>query len=107
MIAHVATIVLLAIGAVAVWIGVLGVLLMPGFYNRLHFMGITGTIGVAGVTAAVLVQEQLRAPGIKTVLIIVILLVMNPVLTHATARAARTCQFGDWRLQPNNGRGRK
>jgi multicomponent Na+:H+ antiporter subunit G len=107
VIAHVAIIVLLAIGAVAVWIGVLGVLLMPGFYNRLHFMGITGTVGVTGVTVAVLVQEHLRAAGIKTLLIIVILLVMNPVLTHATARAARTRQFGDWRLQPNNGRGRK
>ena len=107
MIAHIAILVLLALGAVAVWIGVLGVLLMPGFYRRLHYMGVAGTLGVAGVTIAVLVQERLHEPGIKTLLILAILLIMNPVLTHATARAARTREFGDWRQPSQNGRERK
>lgn len=106
MIAHLVILALLAIGAAAVWVGVLGVLLMPGFYRRLHYMGVAGTLGVAGVTAAVLVQERLHAPGIKTLLIFVILLIMNPVLTHATARAARTRQSGDWRQPAPNGRER-
>lgn len=106
MIAHLAILVLLGIGAAAIWIGVLGVLLMPGVYDRLHFMGVAGTLGVVSITAAVLVQERLHAPGIKTLLVATILLVMNPVLTHATARAARNRQFGDWRLRPEDPRDR-
>lgn len=107
MIAPIAVALLLAVGVAAVWIGVLGVLLMPGFFRRLHYMGVAGTLGVAAIAAAVLVQERLHAPGIKTLLVLVLLLVMNPVLTHATARAARTREFGDWRLQPRNRRDRQ
>ena len=79
----------------------LGVLLMRGVYDKLHFTAPATTIGSLAIALAVIVHESFSQAGLKALLIFLILLVANPVLTHATARAARVRQFGSW--QPRAG----
>jgi multisubunit Na+/H+ antiporter MnhG subunit len=50
------------------------------------------------VAVAVVVVEALDHQGIEAVLLALFLAVSQPVLTHATARAARIRQRGDWRI---------
>jgi multisubunit Na+/H+ antiporter MnhG subunit len=88
--------VLLASACGAVVIAAAGVLLSRTAYQRLHFLGPTATVGVVAVVAAVIAREGLGVAGIKAVLAGVILLVINPILTHATARAARVHERGHW-----------
>jgi len=47
----------------------------------------------------VVLEERLSAAGIKAVLVAIVLVTTNPVLGHATARAARIRQFGEWTVR--------
>jgi monovalent cation/proton antiporter MnhG/PhaG subunit len=76
-----------------------GVLVMRDAYDRLHYTAPATTIGPLAIAAAIVLQESLSAAGIKALLVALALLITNPVLTHATARAARVRELGEWRIQ--------
>jgi multicomponent Na+:H+ antiporter subunit G len=76
-----------------------GVLVMRDAYDRLHFTAPATTIAPLAIAAAVVLEESFSAAGVKALLVALALLVTNPVLTHATARAARIRQFGEWTIQ--------
>jgi multicomponent Na+:H+ antiporter subunit G len=77
----------------------IGVLVMRDAYDRLHYTAPATTIAPLAIAAAVVLEERLSAAGIKALLVALALLVTNPVLTHATARAARIRQLGEWTVQ--------
>ena len=94
MIAEWAVRILLWAGVVAVVAGSLGILVARTVFDRLHYAGLLSSLGAVGVTAAVAIHEGWTQAGMKCALIGVIILFTNPVLTHATTRAARVRQFG-------------
>ena len=91
--------VLLGAGVLVELASVLGVLLLRDAFDRLHFTAPASTLGPLAIAAAVVVRESFSQAGIKAVLVAVVLLVTNPVLTHATARAARIRAHGAWTVQ--------
>jgi monovalent cation/proton antiporter MnhG/PhaG subunit len=92
--------VLLGIGVVVQLVCCVGVIAMPNLRDRLHFLTPSTSFGPAFVVAAIVLQEAFDHQGIFAILVAAILLVFGPVLTHATARAARIREHGDWRIQP-------
>lgn len=82
-------VVLLAIGVGVELLCSLGVLVISDVFNRLHYVGPATIVGLPAIAAAVVVAEGFSASGIKAMLIAVVVLATSPVLTHATARAAR------------------
>ena len=92
--------VLLGVGVASVLLSCLGVLVMRDALDRLHFTAPAGTIAPVVVAVAVLVEEPLSSAGIKAVLVAVLIVVTTPVLSHATARAARIREHGRWRMLP-------
>ena len=93
--------VLLALGVASVLLSCVGVLVMREALDRLHFTAPAATIGPVLLAAAVLVEEPLSSAGIKAVIVAVLIVVTTPVLSHATARAARIREHGRWRLLPH------
>ena len=87
---------LLGIGLISTLLSCLALLLMKDLYERLHYLSPPATVGIACFSVAVIIDKPLNQAAIKSVLILIVLLVMNAVLTHATARAARVRQFGCW-----------
>ena len=67
---------------------------MRNAFDRLHYLGPAATLGPVLLGAAVLVRHSSAQACIKAVLIVGLLLLINPVLTHVTARAARIRQVG-------------
>lgn len=98
--ANVAVEVLLAIAVVSTLICCLGVLLMPEVNEKLHYPASVSTVASFCILIAVVIKEGAGQAAIKVSLIFVALLIMNAVLTHATARAARIRMFGTWRMDP-------
>jgi multicomponent Na+:H+ antiporter subunit G len=94
----VAVAVLLGVAGVSVVISCLGVLVMRDPLDRLHFTAPAGVLTPVAVAAAVLVEEPLSSAGIKAVIVALLLIVTTPVLSHATARAARIREHGRWRV---------
>lgn len=78
--------VLILAGVVVLALCVLGVLVVPGPMNRLHYLG-PAPIGVLLVCAGVLVEKGASTIGIRAVLIALFTLVTSPVLSHTVARA--------------------
>lgn len=72
----------------------LGLLVMRNAFDRLHYLGPAATLGPVLIGIAVLVRHSSAQACIKGVLLVVLVLLVNPVLTHATARAARIRQTG-------------
>lgn len=88
--------VLLGIGVVSAVLSSVALMVMKDLYERLHYLAPPATISIICFTAAVIADKHLSQAGIKALLIMLILLAMNAVLSHATARAARIRQFGRW-----------
>lgn len=82
--------VLLAVGVVAELVCVLGVVWLRDTFDRLHFAGAATTVGPLLVAAAVaLTGLPSTSALVESLAALLLLLVVNPVLTHATARAVR------------------
>ena len=91
-----AIVALLAIGFAAVALTSVGMMVCRNAYRRMHYLAPAATVGVVAVAAAMVAREGLNQAGIKAILTAGVLFVMNPILTHATARAARIHERGKW-----------
>jgi multisubunit Na+/H+ antiporter MnhG subunit len=87
---------LVVVCLVTVSISTLGVVTMRGLYNRLHYLGPVSIVGSLALGAAVVAQEGLSVRGVKALLVAAVLIVFAPVVTHATARAARIREGETW-----------
>jgi multicomponent Na+:H+ antiporter subunit G len=87
---------LLAIASLAAALSAIGILAPGSVYRRLHYLAPAATIGVAAVALAIVLAEGFGQMGIKALLTGAVLFVMNPILTHATARGARNHERGRW-----------
>jgi monovalent cation/proton antiporter MnhG/PhaG subunit len=92
------------IAEVLLWLGVglnliaaLGVGVMRTAYDRLHFPAVA-ILGAVLVAIAVVVEKSFSLVGDEALVIAAFLLVSAPIVTHATARATRIAERGDWRL---------
>jgi multisubunit Na+/H+ antiporter MnhG subunit len=89
--------VLLGIAALVVLASCVGVLVMRGVYAKIHFLTPVALIAPFLVAIAVGVQVGLRENTADSWLALGVLLIAGPFLTHATLRAARIREKGDWR----------
>ena len=88
--------VLLAVGAAVTLLSAIGVATRKDLYEALHYLAPPSTVAIGCFTLAILLDKHFSQTGIKAVIVFVVLLFMNAILTHATARAARVRQFGRW-----------
>jgi multisubunit Na+/H+ antiporter MnhG subunit len=93
----IATAVLLALACVFALISLAGVASARGPYDKLHFLAPAAIFSSAFIAAALIVNEKLNARGLKGLVVFAAFFVLNPILVHATARAARLRASGDWR----------
>ena len=87
--------ILLAIVVLAAWLGVLGMLRMREPTQALHYLSLPA-VGAIVLTVAVFVETGSSQASWKTLAICFMLLAVNSVVTHATARAFRHRQLGHW-----------
>jgi multicomponent Na+:H+ antiporter subunit G len=89
--------VLLALAAAIVLASSVGVLVMRGVYDKLHFVTPAALVAPVLVTLAVLLRAGFSATTTETCLALLFMVIAGPFLTHATIRAARVREKGDWR----------
>ncbi len=89
--------ILLGLAVVLVLGSSLGVLVMRDVYQKLHFVAPAGIVAPVLVALAVLIQQGYSQNTTQTWLALAFVVVSGPVLGHATMRAARIREQGDWR----------
>jgi multisubunit Na+/H+ antiporter MnhG subunit len=89
--------VLLALAVLTVAASALGVAVMPTAAARLHYVTPAAVVAPVLVALAVGVAQGLDENTGETVLALLVLLAVSPFLAHATIRAIRIREQGDWR----------
>ena len=89
-------VVLLAVAATACWVGVLGMWRMREPTQALHYLSLPAAIGSVALTVAVFLQTGFGQATAKCIAITFVLLGINSVVTHASARAFRVRKLGHW-----------
>ena len=80
-------VVLLVVGIALVVFSALGVLLVDGPFDRLHFLSPASTLGAPLICLAVMLDLGMQRTTAKVGVIALVLLVAQPVITAATGRA--------------------
>ena len=94
--------VLLGLGVAIALASSIGILVMRDAYQKLHYVTPVALVAPLIVGLAVLAQSGLTENTAQTWLALLFIVIAGPFLTHATVRAARTREKGDWR--PDAGR---
>jgi len=90
--------VLLGLAVLTVAAAALGVAVMPDAYARLHYVTPAAIVAPVFVTLAIFVREGLDENTGETIVALFFMIVAAPFLSHATIRAMRVRDRGDWRL---------
>ena len=97
MIREVTADVFLGLAAAIVIISSAGVLAMRDAYQKLHYVGPAALVSPVLVTLAVWLHAGNTATTLEAMLTLLFVIMTGPFLTHATIRAARIRERGDWR----------
>ena len=80
--------ILLLAGSLVVFTGALGLVRLPGFFNRLHAAGVIDTLGAWLVLGGLLLVSPGIVVAFKVLLIAVLLFFISPVISNAMGRSA-------------------
>lgn len=75
----------------------LGLWRLPDVYNRLHAVGMSDTLGIFTLIIALILLTDIFHVNVKLLFVGLMILIINPVITHLIARSAR------WRRLPAAG----
>lgn len=89
--------VLLGLAVAIVLASTIGLLVMRDVYQKLHFVTPIALVAPLIVGFAVLAQSGLDENTGETWLALVFIVIAGPFLSHATIRATRIREKGDWR----------
>jgi multisubunit Na+/H+ antiporter MnhG subunit len=87
--------VLLALGVFFALACVVGVVIMPTTFDRLHYVGAVTTVPAFLILAAVICREHLSGGGLQAIAAVGLMFFLFPVLLTATARAIARVEGGD------------
>lgn len=82
-----AVVLLLAFAALVSLLSGLGLLVMKGFNDKLHYLAPPAVLAMSAVTLAILIEEGAGSSALKAFLVLAVTLISNPVITYAAARA--------------------
>ena len=81
-------IILIVIGLFFLVVGAIGMLRLPDVFSRAHALSLTDSLGAVFVLAGLAVYEGFTLNFLRIVVILLLVYLMNPVISHATLRAA-------------------
>jgi len=89
--------VLLGIAVAIVLASSIGILVMRGPYRKVHYVTPAALVAPLFVGLAILAQSGLTGNTAEMCLALIFLGIAGPFLSHATMRAIRIRETGDWR----------
>ncbi|NCG41046.1 MAG: cation:proton antiporter [Actinobacteria bacterium] len=83
-----AAVFLITVGMFFLIVGSIGILRLPDVFSRTHALSLTDSLGAFFVLAGLAVYEGLTINCLRIVVVMLLIYLMNPVISHATLRAA-------------------
>ena len=79
---------LIVIGLFFLIVGSIGMLRLPNVFVRAHALSLTDSLGAVLVLAGLAVYQGFNMNFLKIMVVLVLVYLLNPVIAHATIRAA-------------------
>lgn len=88
--------IIICIGVLFVAIGVFGLFRLNNFFDRILIGSKIDTVGFITICAGAAIRGGLSWFSLKVILLVAVVMIINPVITHAIARSA---YHGGFRLK--------
>jgi multicomponent Na+:H+ antiporter subunit G len=87
---------LILVGLFFLLVAAIGVVRLPDVFTRSHAVGLTDSLGAFFLLLGLALYQGFSANLVRIVIVLVLLYLLNPVITHATVRAALRAGLKPW-----------
>ena len=78
-------------------VAAIGVIRLPDVFSRSHAISLTDSLGAFLILIGIALHEGLGTNMLKILVVLSLLYIINPVITHATVRAALRSGIKPWK----------
>ena len=78
-------------------VAAIGVIRLPDVFSRAHAISLTDSLGAFLTLIGIALHEGLSTNMLKILVVLSLLYIINPVITHATVRAALRSGLKPWK----------
>lgn len=87
---------LMSIGLLFLSVAAVGMVRLPDVYTRSHAVALTDSLGAVFLLGGLAVQQGFTPNALRILVVLALLYILNPVIAHATVRAARRSGVEPW-----------
>jgi multicomponent Na+:H+ antiporter subunit G len=80
-------------------VAAIGVVRLPDVFSRSHAVSLTDSLGAFLMLFGLALHEGLGINTLKILVVLVLLFILNPVISHATIRAALRSGLKPWKKE--------
>ena len=80
-------------------IAAIGMIRLPDVFSRSHAVSLTDSLGAFLMLVGIALHEGLGTNMLKILVVLALLYIINPVITHATIRAALRSGLKPWKKE--------
>ena len=90
---------LMLVGLFFLVVAAIGMVRLPDVFSRSHAVALTDSLGALFLLAGLAVEHGFSPNALKILVVLALLYILNPVISHATVRAALRSGMKPWRRQ--------
>lgn len=90
------SIALIIVGLFFLFVAALGMIRLPDVYTRSHAVALTDSLGAFFLLSGLALYQGFSTNLIRILVVLAILYLLNPVISHATVRAAHRAGVKTW-----------
>lgn len=93
------SIIFIAAGLFFLIVAAIGVIRLPDVFSRSHAVSLTDSLGAFLMLVGIALHEGLGTNMLKILVVLALLYILNPVIAHATVRAALRSGLKPWKKE--------
>jgi len=80
-------------------VAAIGVIRLPDVFSRSHAVSLTDSLGAFLMLVGIAFHDGLETSTLKILVVLALLYILNPVISHATIRAALRAGLKPWKKE--------
>jgi multicomponent Na+:H+ antiporter subunit G len=93
------SIIFMVAGLLFMIVAAIGVIRLPDVYSRSHAVSLTDSLGAFLMLVGIALHDGLGRNMLKILMVLALLYILNPVISHATIRAALRSGLKPWKKE--------
>jgi len=96
---YIISIIFIVTGLFFLIVAAVGVIRLPDVFSRSHAVSLTDSLGALLMLVGIALYEELGINTFKILVVLVLVYILNPVIAHATIRAALRAGVKPWKKE--------